>query len=69
MNDLDNDGMTPLMWAAKHNQNPAVITVLLQAGANGKLTSAEGKTAFAYADENDKLKEAQEYWDLNKARF
>ena len=61
--------MTALMWAAKHNPNPEAITVLLGAGGNGKLISSEGKTAFAYASENDKIKESQQYWDLNKARF
>ena len=62
--------MTPLMWAAKHNKNPETITALLaKTGANGRLTSSEGKTAFAYATENDEIKESQEYWDLNKARF
>jgi ankyrin repeat protein len=69
INAQDNEGMTPLMWAAKHNTNPDVVSTLLKAGANGKLTSKEGKTAGAYADENEKLKGTAQYWDLNNARF
>ena len=33
LNERDNLGMTPLMWAAANNTNPEVITALLKAGA------------------------------------
>ena len=33
LNERDNLGMTPLMWAAMNNTNPEVITALLKAGA------------------------------------
>jgi hypothetical protein len=48
-----------LMWAAMpfFNDNPAVIiTTLLNAGADPTIKSYEGKTAFDYAQSNDKLK-------------
>jgi hypothetical protein len=57
------------MWAARHNKNPQVISTLLSAGANGKLASKEGKTAGAYAEENEKIKGTPQYWDLNNAQF
>jgi ankyrin repeat protein len=34
VNDKDESGWTPLMYAAGHNKNPEVITVLLKAGAD-----------------------------------
>ena len=61
--------MTPLMYAAKYNENPDVITTLLNAGADAKAKSIEGKTAFDYAQNNHKIKGTKVYWDLNNARF
>jgi ankyrin repeat protein len=49
-------GGTALQWAAGWNPNPEVITTLLSAGADGKAKSNEGKTAFDYAQYNEKLK-------------
>jgi hypothetical protein len=42
---------------------------MLNAGANGKLKSNEGKTAFDYAQDNPKIKDTAEYWALNDVRF
>lgn len=47
VNDHDEFGRTPLMLAAAKNNNPDVITTLLNAGADAKAKDIEGKTAFA----------------------
>jgi len=36
IDDSENEGMTPLMLAARHNPNPEIISVLLQGGADGR---------------------------------
>jgi hypothetical protein len=41
--DLDGDGKSPLRIASQDNQNPEVISVLLDVGANGKLASKNEK--------------------------
>src|SRR5208337_2486457 len=56
INARDNDGMTPLMFAAGSNKNAAVICVaLLRAGADRTLVSALGKPALDYTGENANL--------------
>jgi len=46
----DKDGKTPLIWAARENQKPEVITALLEAGANLEARdSYYGKTALMWA--------------------
>ena len=42
-------GMTPLMLAAGFNENPEVITTLLQAGANVNAQDNDGATALMWA--------------------
>jgi ankyrin repeat protein len=59
--------MTALMWAAAYNQNPDVAMTLLKAGANGKLKSSDDKTAFDYAEGNEKLKGTDASEALRKA--
>jgi len=66
LNDTDSRGMTALMWAAAYNQNPEVAMTLLKAGANGKLKSSDDKTAFDYAEGNEKLKGTDAYEALRK---
>ena len=61
--------MTALMWAAKENPNPKIVTLLLGAGANGKTVNFNGKTAFDYAGDNGKLKGTSAYWALNNAGY
>ncbi len=63
------DGRTALMLAAQFNQNPEIVTALLRAGANGKLKSKAGKTAYDYAEENEKLKGTMQYLELKEAQF
>jgi ankyrin repeat protein len=57
------------MLPAHNNPNRDVITALLKAGANPKLKSDEGKTAFDYAEKNEKAKGTDAYWELKKATF
>ena len=65
----DEDGLTPLMHAARFNENPEVIMVILNAGADGKVKSGDGRTAFDYAGDNPTLKDTAAYWALSDARF
>jgi ankyrin repeat protein len=49
VNAHDANGLTPLMRAAWHNENPAVVRVLLDAGANLEAHDRGGGTALMYA--------------------
>ncbi|HQJ23369.1 MAG TPA: ankyrin repeat domain-containing protein, partial [Rectinema sp.] len=69
VNDSDTLGQTPLMHGAECNDNSDVITTLLNAGADAKAKSIEGKTAFDYAQNNPTIKGTKAYWELNNARF
>ena len=57
------------MKAAAMTMDPAVIRLLLSAGARGDIRSQEGKTAFDYAKDNPSLKETEEFWLLSDARY
>jgi ankyrin repeat protein len=46
------DGLTPLMWAALDNADPAVLKALLDAGADMDASDPEGRTALMYAAQN-----------------
>jgi len=72
IDDRDDNGFTPLMWAAMpfFNDNPAVIiTTLLNAGADPTIKSGDGKTAFDYAQSNDKLKGTPAFEALRSATY
>jgi ankyrin repeat protein len=45
----DKNGMTALMYAAQHNENPEVFDTLLSAGADPNAIGAEGRTPLALA--------------------
>lgn len=49
------DGVTPLIFAAK-TDNEELVTLLLKAGADVTVKDAKDKTALDYADE-DKIRE------------
>jgi ankyrin repeat protein len=51
VNAVSKTGLTALMLAAAHN-NPPVVGLLLQSGANPSIRSPEKKTALDYAVEN-----------------
>lgn len=59
--------MTSLMYAAWFNENPEMITALLNAGADAKTKSSAGKTAFDFAQYNLKLVGTDAYWKLQEA--
>jgi len=48
INDADEQGKTPLMWAAQ-TQSPAMIKLLLELGANPKLEDKNGNNALGIA--------------------
>ena len=51
------------------NENSAVITVLLDAGADPKARNMGGKTPWDYAKDREPLKGSDAYWRLNETRF
>jgi ankyrin repeat protein len=50
------------------NRNPEVIMALLRAGANPKIKSNEGQTAFDYAVYNNRLRGSDAYLELHSGR-
>jgi ankyrin repeat protein len=63
-------GMTALMWAATDiiSENPDIIAILLDAGADANIRSNDGKRAIDYADKNpDFKKHSDAYRRLKEA--
>ena len=60
---------TPLHRAAELSKNPAVIKVMLDAGADTAARNAADKTPWDLVQVNDALKGSDAYWRLNDARF
>lgn len=65
LNQIYTGGKTPLMYAAQNNTETATIGFLQKNGANPKIRSKDGKTAFDYASQNKRLKHDTFYWALN----
>lgn len=63
----DNNGWTPLIYAASKTENPEVIVRLLRAGADAKAKNNKGYTALDYAQHNEKLKGTEAFRQLEKA--
>ncbi|MGV6814386.1 MAG: ankyrin repeat domain-containing protein, partial [Phycisphaerales bacterium] len=53
--DVDNDGLSAMMYAARDNPNPEMIRAMIGAGANAKIEDANGKTALDYIRLNPAL--------------
>jgi ankyrin repeat protein len=53
VNARDEDGETPLMYAAGYNTNPDVLSVLIKAGADLNARDYEGETPLMFAAENN----------------
>ena len=62
-------GFTPLMWAAGYNENPEVLQVLLDAGADATAKNEGGETAWDLIQDNEALKGSKAYWRLHELRF
>ncbi len=69
LNARSKHGRTLLHLAASSNENPAVLTVLLDVGAELKAQDGAGKIPWDYAKDNEALKVSNAYWRLNDARF
>ena len=61
-------GWTALMMAAYDNPNPEVVAALLMAGADGKMRSEAGRTAYDYAEDNEKVVGSPAYALLRKSQ-
>ena len=69
MNTQDDYDWTPLMYAAYLiTPNPAVITILIDAGADLTLKSSGGKSAFDYAKNNESLNGTVQFDLLNSMK-
>ncbi len=51
------------------SKTPAVVALLLDAGADPAAKDKEGKTPRDYAKVNAAIKGTDPYWRLNEARF
>ncbi|MCL1874987.1 MAG: ankyrin repeat domain-containing protein [Synergistaceae bacterium] len=67
VNEKNNNGLTPLMLAARINPNLEVITTLLNHGTAPKVKDDSGKMAIDYARENENLKNAEALRRLEEA--
>ena len=63
------NGNTDLYKKAAKTDNPIIITALLEAGADPKAKTEDGKTPWDYTKENEALKGTDAYWLLNDLRF
>ena len=62
-------GFSPLHRAARDTNTPAVIKVLLAAGADASARDQEGKTPWDYAQDNEALRGTDAWWRLREERF
>jgi ankyrin repeat protein len=69
LNARDEDGQTPLHFAARDSENSAVIEALIAAGADIKARDSVGRLPFDLAKENQDIKGTNVYWVLNEGRF
>ena len=65
----DKIGYTPLHWAAGRNENPDVITTLIDHGADTAARTEDGYTPFGLIGDDSPLRGTEAYWRLNDARF
>lgn len=63
------EGMTPLMVAARDNASVEVLEVLLAGGANAALFDKTGKTAADYGAGNEHINQTDVYWRINDLRY
>ena len=61
-------GYTPLHWAVRFSDDPAVITTLLDAGAEATAQDLSGNTPWDYAKDREELQGSDAYRRLNEAQ-
>ena len=69
VNARNDNGLTPLMYAAGFNTNDEVLERLIEAGADISAEDDYGLTIFGYAKENPAIKGTKVYWELNDAQY
>jgi len=57
------------MHAARHNRNPDLFDVLLDAGADSRAEDSYARAALNYIVRNEALKGTDAYWALNDRHF
>ena len=69
LSDTSGPAIPSLHLVTWHNESPAVIAALLDAGADSMTQDGSGETPWDYAQERESLKNTDAYWRLNEARF
>ena len=64
-----NPAYTPLHLVAMNNDNPAIIEVLLEVGADPAGRSGDGETPWDVVPADSPLRGTDAYWRLNDGRF
>src|SRR5574344_548315 len=62
------EGKTPLMYAAESCTSTDIISMLLDSGAIVSIRTADGKTAFDFAQANTRLPRDKVFWSLNTGK-
>lgn len=61
------DGATPLHWAAWTNDNPAILDILLDAGADPGAADLRGNLPWDYAEDRDNIPDSDAFRRLRDA--
>ena len=62
------EGKTPLMYAAENCTSTDIISMLLDGGAIVSIRTADGKSAFDFAQANTRLPRDKVFWSLNTGK-
>ncbi|MXX09384.1 MAG: ankryin, partial [Synechococcus sp. SB0667_bin_8] len=62
-------GVTPLHMAARLSETPAVVKVLLDAGADASAKTNKGKLPVELIPDDSPLRGTDVYWRLNEGRY
>ena len=57
------------MYSARWNTNPEVVWILIEAGADARVSDLFGSLAIDYARENEHLQGTDAYWRLHDTSF
>ena len=64
MNARDEYDITPLMWAARHNEDLEVVRALIAAGADKNARDTSGERALDHLEENEEISKDDGYWKV-----